>query len=78
MNNQRTCRSQLACPRCGTHKVSVRDTVAKGSLIIKRYRICETCRHLFKTREQIAADYREAEKNVSDNSAAFSLSSGSH
>jgi transcriptional regulator NrdR family protein len=62
----RTRRSQLACPRCGTHKVSVRDTVAKGHRILERYRICEACRHLFKTREAIVSDYREAEKAATD------------
>ena len=58
----RTRRSQLACPRCETHRVGVRDTVAKGGRIIERYRFCEACGHVFKTREQVVSDYCMSEK----------------
>ena len=61
---ERIRRSQLACPHCGTHKISVRDTVAKGSRIIERYRFCEACNRLSKTREQFVSDYQEYPRKI--------------
>jgi C4-type Zn-finger protein len=66
MNNKRTRtrRSQLACPQCGIHLVGVRQTVPIGDRIIERYRFCEACQQISKTREVIVFDYQEYAKAV--------------
>ena len=62
MSNQRIRRSQLACPHCGKHRLRVRSTVTKASRIVERYRVCEACERISKTREKFVSDYRKPDK----------------
>ena len=62
MNKQRIRRSQLACPQCGRHQIGVRSTITKGGQTVERYRVCEACRRVSKTREQFVSDYRDPKK----------------